>query len=374
MVVSFIGMQTQEVDIKPVVNVVLHSDAEMLDEVMVVAYGTAKKSSFTGSAATMRGEKIQKMQVSDVSKSLEGAIAGVQTVSSSGTPGSSASIIIRGLGSISSSQSPLIVVDGVPYEGSLNSISTQDIESLTVLKDAAANSMYGARGSNGVIIITTKGSKAGKAKVNFEARYGFNSRGVSNYDIITDAGEYYEMMYEAYRNSLIADMGYAGASVYAAENLISRNLKYNKFKGIADNQLIDPLTGKLNPNAKEYKWNDDWTSDPFSNGIRQEYNVNVSGGTDNTQAYASLGYLSDEGYMVGSGFDRISARVKVDQKIGENVKIGGNISYANTIQRTFGDTDGNYSNIFMFSQNIAPIYPIYLYDTDGNLMYDEKGM
>lgn len=366
-------MQTQEVDIKPVVNVILHSDAEMLDEVMVVAYGTAKKSSFTGSAATMRGEKIQKMQVSDVSKSLEGAIAGVQTVSSSGTPGSSASIIIRGLGSISSSQSPLIIVDGVPYEGSLNSISTQDIESLTVLKDAAANSMYGARGSNGVIIITTKGSKAGKAKVNFEARYGFNSRGVSNYDIITDAGEYYEMMYEAYRNSLIADMGYAGASVYAAENLISKNLKYNKFKGIADNQLIDPLTGKLNPNAKEYKWNDDWTSDPFSNGIRQEYNVNVSGGTDNTQAYASLGYLSDEGYMVGSGFDRISARVKVDQKIGENVKIGGNISYANTIQRTFGDTDGNYSNIFMFSQNIAPIYPIYLYDTDGNLMYDEKG-
>ncbi|WP_297644934.1 SusC/RagA family TonB-linked outer membrane protein, partial [uncultured Bacteroides sp.] len=344
-----------------------------LDEVMVVAYGTAKKSSFTGAASTVRGEKIQKMQVSDISKSLEGSIAGVQTVSSSGTPGSSSSIIIRGLGSISSSQSPLIVVDGVPYEGSLNSISTQDIESLTVLKDAAANSMYGARGSNGVIIITTKGSKSGKAQINFEARYGFNARGVGNYDIITDAGEYYEMMYEAIRNSLVPDLGYAGANVYASQHLIDGYLKYNKFKGVADNALIDPLTGKLNPAAKTYKWNDNWAEDPFENGTRQEYNVNISGGTEQTQAYASLGYLKDEGYMVGSGFDRISARVKVDQKIGKYFKVGGNIAYANTIMSKFGDTNSNYSNIFMFSQNIGPIYPIYLYDNEGNLMYDEKG-
>ena len=203
-------MTSQEVDIKANVSVVLKSDTEVLDEVMVVAYGTAKKSSFTGAAATMRGEKIQKMQVSDLSKSLEGAVAGVQIAASSGSPGTSANIRIRGIGSVSSSQEPLIVVDGVPYEGSLNSISTQDIESLTVLKDAAANSMYGARGSNGVIIVTTKGSKSGKARINFEARYGFNTRGVGNYDIISDAGEYYEMMYESYRNSLVAEQGDGG--------------------------------------------------------------------------------------------------------------------------------------------------------------------
>ena len=139
-------MKAQEVGVKSKLNVILESDNQMLDEVMVVAYGTTKKSSFTGAASTVRGENIQKMQVSDISKSLEGSIAGVQTTSSSGTPGSSASIRIRGIGSISSSQEPLIVVDGVPYEGTLNSISTQDIESLTVLKDAAANPMYGARG------------------------------------------------------------------------------------------------------------------------------------------------------------------------------------------------------------------------------------
>ena len=373
LMVSFVGLRTQEVEIKPVLSIALKADSEMLDEVMVVAYGTAKKSSFTGSAATMRGDKIQKMQVSNVSKALEGAVAGVQISSESGSPGTSASIRIRGIGSISSSQEPLIVVDGVPYEGSLNSISAQDIESLTVLKDAAANSMYGARGSNGVIIITTKGSKSGKPRINFEARYGFNTRGVGNYDIITDAGEWYEMQYESYRNSLAPSMGQAAASQYAAQNLIKNLVKYNKFAGVADDAIIDPTTGKLNPAATTYKWNDDWTKDPFENGTRQEYNINISGGNDKTQAYASLGYLADEGYMVGSGFDRISARVKVDQQIGKYFRVGGNIAYANTIRESFGSEGGNYSNIFMFSQNIAPIYPIYLYDKDGALMYDEKG-
>ena len=373
LMISFIGLRTQEVEIKPVLAISLKPDAEVLDEVMVVAYGTAKKSSFTGSAATMRGDKIQKMQVSNVSKALEGAVAGVQISSESGSPGTSASIRIRGIGSISSSQEPLIVVDGVPYEGSLNSISAQDIESLTVLKDAAANSMYGARGSNGVIMITTKGSKSGKPRINFEARYGFNTRGVDNYDIITDAGEWYEMQYESYRNSLAPSMGYAAASQYAAQNLIGNLVKYNKFAGVADNAIIDPATGKLNPAATTYKWNDDWTKDAFENGNRQEYNVNISGGNDKTQAYASLGYLADEGYMVGSGFDRISARVKVDQQIGKYIRVGGNLAYANTIRESFGSEGGNYSNIFMFSQNIAPVYPIYMYDKNGALMYDEKG-
>ena len=238
---------------------------------MVVAYGTAKKSSFAGSAATMRGDKIQKMQVSNVSKALEGAVAGVQISSESGSPGTSASIRIRGIGSISSSQEPLIVVDGVPYEGSLNSISAQDIESLTVLKDAAANSMYGARGSNGVIMITTKGSKSGKPRINFEARYGFNTRGVGNYDIITDAGEWYEMQYESYRNSLAPSMGYAAASQYAAQNLIGNLVKYNKFAGVADNAIIDPATGKLNPAATTYKWNDDWTKQTLEQSMKYRF-------------------------------------------------------------------------------------------------------
>ncbi|MDO5762314.1 MAG: TonB-dependent receptor plug domain-containing protein, partial [Bacteroidales bacterium] len=370
--ISYIGMENVEVAARPNMRIIL-SDNREIDEVIVVAYGTQKRSSFTGAAATVKGEKIEKLQVSNLSKAFEGSVAGVQTTATSGTPGSSAKIRIRGIGSISSSQEPLIVVDGVPYEGSLNSIPAMDVENITVLKDAAANSMYGARGSNGVILVTTKGSKAGKAKINFDGRIGFNTRGVPAYDIITNPGEYYEMMYEAYRNSLLGSMSMADANAYAAQNLISKNLKYNAYKGIADNQILDPLTGKLNPNAHDLKWNDDWSKDPFDNGLRQEYNVNVQGGNENTQAYASLGYLSDEGYMVGSKFERISARIKVDQKINDNVKIGGNFFYANTIQDRFGDEDTNYSNIFQFSQMIAPIYPIYMYDADGNRIKDANG-
>lgn len=372
--IAYVGMEPIEVSARANMRIMLKSDEKKLDEIVVVAYGTQKKSSFTGAASTVKTENLEKLQVSTLSKALEGAVAGVQITSSSGTPGSDAKIRIRGIGSVSSSQEPLIVVDGVPYEGSLNSIPTMDIENVTVLKDAAANSMYGARGSNGVIMITTKGSKSGKVKINFDGRIGFNTRGVPAYDIITNPGEYYEMMYESYRNSLLGSMSRVDANAYAAKNLISKNLKYNIYKGIADDQIIDPLTGKLNPNAKDLKWNDDWSKDPFENGLRQEYNVNIQGGSDYTQAYASLGYLSDEGYMTGSKFERISARVKVDQKINDNVKIGGNIAYSNTVRSKFADDeDTNYSNIFMFSQLIAPIYPIYMYDAEGNRIKDENG-
>jgi TonB-dependent outer membrane receptor, SusC/RagA subfamily, signature region len=348
---------------------------EQLDEVMVVAYGTTKKSSFTGAASQVSGEKLQKLQVSNITKGLEGAMSGVQTTVGSGTPGASSKIIIRGLGSISASQNPLIVVDGVPYEGSLNSISPQDIESLTVLKDAAANSMYGARGSNGVIIITTKGGRAGKTQVNFEGRFGFNSRGIPIYDIIQTPGPYYEMMYESIRNSLTKPTGtlsYMDASILAANTLISKYLKYNAYKDVADTDLINPYTGKLNSNAQARKWHDNWADDPFNNGTRQEYNLNVSGGTDKTTAYLSIGYLSDEGYVVNSSFDRISTRLKVQHNIGDYVRIGGNIAYSHTNQNQFGDTNSNYSNIFMFSQMIGPIYPIYLYDAEGKKILDSK--
>jgi len=370
--ISYLGMESQTVTAKNGMRVFLKSDARSVDEVLVVAYGTQKKSSFTGSASTVKSEKLEKLQVSNLSNALSGQVAGVQSFSGSGTPGSGSSILIRGIGSISASTSPLIVVDGVPYEGSLNSIPAQDVESMTVLKDAAANSMYGARGSNGVILITTKAAQRGRAKINFEARWGFNTRSVGNYDIVRDAGEYYEMMWEALRNSKVEELGMPGANLYASQNLIDI-LKYNKFSGIADTEIIDPMTGKLNPNAKTYKWNDDWTKDPFRNGFRQEYNANVSGGSETTKAYLSLGYLGDEGYMAGSDFKRYSARLKIDQQVGKTIRIGANMFYSNTVQKQFGETGSNFSNIFMFSQNIAPIYSIYMYDDAGKPILDDAG-
>ena len=171
MVVSFIGLQTQELDIKPVMKVVMRSDTEVLDEVMVVAYGTAKKSSFTGSASVIGGDKIESRPITNVTKALEGQTTGVLTTSGSGQPGESASIVIRGYGSINASQDPLYVVDGVPYDGTLSSINPSDIESMTILKDASAGALYGARGANGVVMITTKQGKEGKTNVSDLAFY-----------------------------------------------------------------------------------------------------------------------------------------------------------------------------------------------------------
>ena len=217
LVVSFIGLETQEVAIKPTVKVTLSSDSQALDEVMVVAYGTAKKSSFTGSAGTMNADKIATRSVSNITNAMSGQVAGVQMTSDNGQPGESAKIRIRGIGSMASSNDPLYVVDGVPYDGNISSINPSDIESLTVLKDAAANAIYGARGANGVVLITTKSGQNGEARVTFDAKWGSNSRAVPNYDVISSPGEYYETMFKALYNSK-AYAGSSAADAYAYAN------------------------------------------------------------------------------------------------------------------------------------------------------------
>lgn len=334
LLVSSIGYVEQEVTVESGRKIIvkLRPDSQAIDETIVVAYGVQKKSSFVGSAAQVSGDKLQKMQSTNISKSLEGAVAGLQTSSSSGTPGSSASIIIRGLGSVSASQAPLLVVDGVPYEGSLNSIPTHDIESMTVLKDAAANSMYGARGSNGVIIITTRRGTSDKVRIEFDAKVGVNSRGVPTYDIITSPADYYEMTWESLRNEVYygGSMGLGQANAYASGSLISKYLRYNIYKGVEDGEVVLPGTGKINPAATERKWTDDWNKDVFKRGVRQEYTLTVSGGSEKTRAYMSVSYLNDKGYVPNSGFSRVTVRGKVDQSISKFIKAGLNIAYSNT--------------------------------------------
>ena len=173
LVISYIGMQTQEVAIKSSVKVVMKSDTEMLDEVMVVAFGTAKKSAFTGSVKVVGTEKLEQSQVTNVTDALAGAVPGVTLTSNDGAPGAKSSIKIRGFSSINAKNDPLIIVDGAPYSGDINNINPNDVESMTVLKDAASNALYGARGANGVIIITTKrANMSGEAKVTFDAKIG----------------------------------------------------------------------------------------------------------------------------------------------------------------------------------------------------------
>lgn len=373
-----IGYKDAEIAVngRTVVNVNLEPDNEMLEETIVVAYGTQKKSSFVGSATQLSGEKLKKMQSTNVGKALEGAVAGVQVASSSGTPGSGVTIHIRGIGSVSASQTPLIVVDGVPYEGSLNSIPQQDIESMTILKDAAANSMYGARGSNGVILITTKRGTSGKVQISFDAKVGVNSRAIPSYETIKDPAEYYEVMWEAGRNAAYYNgtLDLAQAGIYASSALTKDYGLYNVYKGIADNEIVDPSTGKINPKATSRKWNDNWEDICFRPGARQEYSVSATGGSEKTQAYMSLSYLNDGGYVVNSGFSRLSVRSKVDHTFSKWLKAGINVAYSNTDQKVYNDSEGNnYSNLFFTVSSIPCIYPVYQYDNDGNRQFDADG-
>lgn len=380
LVFSFVGYKTKEVAVngRSRLDILLESEIVELDETIVVAYGIRKKSSFVGSAAQLKGEPLKRMQTTNISKALEGAVAGLQTVSSSGTPGSGAGIQIRGFGSISASTDPLLIVDGTPYEGAMNSIPHHDIESITVLKDAAANSMYGARGSNGVIIITTKRGAAGRITVNFDARAGINSRGVPGYDVISDPGRYYEMAWESIRNAIYytgLTSDYDKAGKYASLTLLKILGPYNVYVGVDDKEIIDPSTGSLNQNAKSLKWTDNWNRDVFRRGIRQEYNLAVSGGSHRTRVYMSVSYLKDNGYVEKSWFRRIGVRSKIDLDVTKGIKAGINLAYSNTNQRKYSESegDGAYADMFMFSQSIAPIYPIYQYDKDGNRKYDDKG-
>ena len=219
LVISYIGMQTQEVAIKSSVKVVMKSDTEMLDEVMVVAFGTAKKSAFTGSAKVVGTEKLEQSQVTNVTDALAGAVPGVTLTSNDGAPGSKSSIKIRGFSSINAKNDPLIIVDGAPYSGDINNINPNDVESMTVLKDAASNALYGARGANGVIIITTKrANMSGEAKVTFDAKWGSNSKALPDYNIVKSPAKYYETWYAALNNYAQNKLGYSANEAYGWAN------------------------------------------------------------------------------------------------------------------------------------------------------------
>ncbi len=366
------------------INVVLVDDAEMLDETIVVAYGTATRSSFTGSASTVKAETIEKRQASNITNTLAGAVSGVQTMSSNGQPGTGATVRIRGFGSINASMTPLYVVDGVPYDGDISAINTQDIESMTVLKDASSAALYGARGANGVIMITTKRGKSNDAVVNFDARVGVNSRAVKNYNVMTQTGTYMEKLYEAYYNAGKYNLGYSDYDAYVyANGKFPGNLGYQIYT-VPDGQNLFGQNGKLNPNATlgyaegdNYYTADNWSDATFHNGLRQEYNLSVSGGNEKINYYVSGGYLSDEGVITGSGFNRFTTRATVDYQAKKWLKVGTNMGYTNYTSR-YPDsqtTTNSSMNAFYIANFIAPVYPIYvrkaLYDDDGKLIGNE---
>lgn len=370
--VNYIGKVAQTVSISGNVKVVLADNDNELEEAVVVGYGKVKKGDFTGSVSAVKGAQITKMQSSNVTKALEGVMPGLQLTSSTGQPGSSASIYVRGIGSITASTAPLIIVDGAPYEGSLNSINPNDIESINLQKDASATSIYGARGANGIIYITTKkGSSDGKTRVTLDAKWGWNARGVKKYSTIDNPADYYEMVWESFYNRDVASMGDLAARLNASQSLVSKLGGYNVFN-VSDVDLIDPITGHINPNARQVIPTN-WDDEAFHHGLRQEYNVGISGGNDRTQYYLSFNYLDDNSYMKKSDFNRMTGRLRLDHKAFSWLTVGANLGYTHKKSNGISMTSSSASNIFSWTQFIAPIYPVYLYDTDGNLVYDENG-
>ena len=392
LVFSYLGLQSQTVAVagRTVIDIVLASDSEQIEEVIVQAFGTAKKEAFTGSAAVLKSDELLKTQSSSVANALAGKVAGLQTTQGSGSLGSQPSITIRGIGSINAGSSPLWVVDGVPYEGDLNNLNMADIESMTVLKDAASNALYGARGANGVIMVTTKRAKAGDARVNFDAKWGVNMRARQLYEYTTDPGEFYEMHYAAMKNYYM-DSGYDSATAHtiAAEGLTANGtggLGYNVYTVPAGQTLIG-TNGKLNPNAtlgrkftykdqEYYVTPDDWMDELYDNSFRQEYNVSIAGATEKSNFFASLGYLDNTGITDGSAMERWTARLRADYQAKKWLKVGANMSYTRFDwdgASSSNEGDGTTADPYSAVADVAPIYPVYIRDGEGNIMKDQYG-
>ena len=389
LVFSSIGYKTKEiaVDGRTAINVSLEPDAESLEETIVIAYGTATKSSFTGSASMVDAQTIESRISTNVTSALAGTAPGVQVISPSGDPADgSSSIRIRGIGSMSASNAPLYIVDGMPFDGSLSDINPNDVESMSVLKDASASAIYGARGANGVVLITTKRAAGSTdAKIRFDARWGSNSRLIPQYDVITDPAQYYETHYRMMYNSQI----YAGktpeeAYAFADANLFDQNnggLGYQVFTVPAGEKFIG-TDFRLNPKAtlgysdgEYYYLPDDWYSETFRSSFRQEYNLSVSGGKDRLNYYGSVGYLNDEGIVSNSDYQRYTARINADWQAKPWMKISTSMSYAHSDSKTasYSSTYGSSGNVFYVTNMMGPIYPLYVRDASGNIMY-ENGM
>lgn len=387
--ISYVGFIAETVTIEDGetnVTIVMNSDSQLLDEVVVVAYGTSTKGSFTGSVGEVDRDLLEKRQVSNISNALTGAVAGVQVQNSNGQPGTSAKIKVRGIGSINAGSDPLYVVDGIPYDGDLASINSSDIESMVVLKDAASTALYGSRGANGIIMITTKKGSSGEAKIRFDIKGGVNSRAVRNYDVLTSPQNYSELAYRAIYNAGIYNLGYDPyqANAYANQKLVTNTEGGHGYQiyTVPQNEVLIGTNGKLNPNATlgysdgtYYFTPDSWADETFQNNPRQDYNLSVSGGTDKQNYYLSFNYMDDQGVIPGSGFKRFSGRFNGEQKVKDWLKVGANVNY-NQIDSDYpGEqvTTNSSANAFFVSNYIAPVYPIYVRDAETQAILRNQG-
>ena len=364
---SYTGFTTQEIPIgvSTVIDVVLEAGA-LLDEVIVTAFGVTTKEAFSGSADVVGAKDLSIRNVTSAISAIEGKATGVQFTSPSGQPGSSPGIIIRGVGTLNGSADPLYVVDGIQFEGALTDINQEDIESITILKDASSTSLYGSRAANGVVMITTKSGLRGETKVSASVQHGFVSRAIPFYPEVSP-GEYYEIMWEALKNSSAG----GGDPAFASANIFN-NLGYNPFD-VGNDQIVG-TDGRLNSGANVIYQSLDWYDVMEQSSTRTNYNVNVRSGGDNHRVFFSSSYLDEGGYVKTSEYDRLTTRLKGDFDVKDWMTVGGNayITTSNARGPSSAGT-GSIVNPFGFAKNIGSIYPVYVNDRQGNLVLDEGG-
>lgn len=365
--VSFIGYETMQEAIagKTWISFSLKEDTHAIDDVIVVAYGTAKKESFTGSVAVVKSEELEHRKVANVTKAIDGLAPGVQATSGSGQPGSGSTIVIRGFGSINASSTPLYVVDGIPYDGAISAINPDDIASISILKDASASVLYGARGANGVVLITTKKGNSDETVVDLKINVGVSSRAIPRYETV-GAKDFMEMMYSAYYNAY-------GSNVLAQmQSLFGANEMYNPY----DVPLAQLYTeeGKISDKAT-LRWDEDWLDEATNNAaLRQEYGASVSGGNEKTQYMFSLGYLNEDGVLRTTNFERYSGRLNVETQAKPWFAAGMGANFARNTTNSSQTESGATSNVFYSAQLMAPIYPVYMRDpATGEFLLDENG-
>ncbi|WP_442590283.1 SusC/RagA family TonB-linked outer membrane protein [Pedobacter sp. AW31-3R] len=376
--------QTITVGTRTTINVVLDPDAQTLSDVVVVAYGTVKKEAYTGSASVVKSAVLADRPVTSFDKALQGAVSGVTVSSVSGQPGAASTVRIRGVGSLDASSQPLYVIDGIAINSGdysnvaessdiLSTINPADIESLTVLKDASAAALYGSRGANGVIVITTKKGKNGATQFTASVTGGYQGIAVKKHETL-GASDYFKLYFDSYyKSNIAAGQTPAAAATRSNASTIAR-LAINPF----NTTTPFGIDGVLNPGASLY-YDTDWRDEVINRGVTKDVNVSAQGGNEKTKFFISGGYFDQKGIVLSSDFKRYSTKINVSNQVNNWLNMGINTTLSYTDQNTPAGAGGG-ANPVRFGDLVANVHPLYqldatgtpVKDLEGNLIYNYK--
>ncbi|WP_066221196.1 SusC/RagA family TonB-linked outer membrane protein [Formosa haliotis] len=368
---SFMGYKTKEVTVgqNNTINMVLEEELAELDEVVVVAYGSQTKRSIVGAVSSIDASVIEKQQTVSVTSTLQGTVSGVNIVQAGGQPGDNPTIRIRGVGSINASADPLIIVDGAPFNGNLNTISGDQVESMSVLKDASSTALYGSRGANGVIVITTKrGKKNMPVQVSFNAKTGIANQAVDFHELIS-TDDFTKYTWEALRNEGVYTDGLSAQdAAQSATNSLVSVLGYDPYGNGA------PVDVNGNLVTTEKIWDNDWSDELFNNSaLRQEYSFNVSGGGDKTNYFMGVDYVDQEGAIKTSNFSRGTVRMNIDSQVLDWLTTGVSVFYSASDQNYPTQSGTSFQSAQQWYYSMSSYYPLYQRDGNGNLILDGNG-